>query len=804
MADGRTKGAGAGAGSLGTRGLTSEEVERRRAAGEVNANTDVKTASVGQIVSKHLFTLFNGVVLALAALVALTGSYENITFMPLVVANFLIGVTQELRAKRMVDKLSILTADKVRVVRDGRESEVGVEELVLDDLVILRHGDQIPADSVVVEGSPEVDEGLLTGESRLVQKRPGDRLLSGSYVATGAVRARVSEVGMDGFAAKINAEARAAKEVESEILSSLRLVIRLATYALVPLGVALFLRTYLQGQVGVNGAILSTVAAVLGMVPQGLVLLTSSVFAIATTRLARHEVLVQQSYCVEALARVDMLCLDKTGTITSGRMEVARELGSDLRPCEGAGLGPLEGAAATVCAANRADANQTAVAIDSYLSGKGVEADASVRVVPFSSERKYSGCVTERGRAFVMGAAQFVLGRGYEGYAASLHALDPNERVICVCEVSGFGGSGEILGEPEVLGFVCLRDEMRPTAASTIEYFKRQGVSLKVISGDDPATVSAIAARAGIEGAERSQDASELRTMEDVRRAARTCNVFGRVTPQQKRSLVTALQEQGHTVAMTGDGVNDVLALRRADCSIAMASGSAASRNIAEIVLVDDDFSHLPQVVAEGRRSINNLQRSASLFLVKTVFSALLALVCLFLAPYPFIPIQMTLVSAAVIGFPSFALALEPNHERVKGAFLHNVLRRSLPASATIVLVVAVTLLLRWLGVFGFEETSTLCMALTGLVGLALIVKISQPMDAYRALLAVMVVVIFFGGCVLFPDLFMIARPTVTMGLYLAAMGVGSIVTFNILYDNMGEGEDGVLMRIARKLEDFS
>ena len=646
-------------------GLNAEEVAYRQEAGLTNANTDVRTKSVKQIFAEHTLTLFNAVNLLLAILVATTGAWRNMLFMIVVILNIGIGVFQEIRAKRMVDKLALLAAKPVRVRRDGIEQEIPCESVVLDDVILLSHGDQVPADATCIFGSANVDESLLTGESVAILKNPGDELLSGSFILSGAIEARVLRVGAESFAARINAEAKYVKPITSEILGTLNMVIRWATMALVPLGVGLFLRSYFMDGGTYTSAILSTVAALVGMIPQGLVLLTSTVFAIATTRLAMRGVLVQQSFCVEMLARVDVLCLDKTGTITSGAMEL---IGASTPEA-------LEGAYAVV-AANEADANETARAILNYCEEHNTALQASLRGIPFNSSSKLSGCVTKGGAAYVMGASQFVLGRPLDELASS----DPLDRVLVVARVDDFTEEGVPIGEPRLLGTISLRDEIRASAPETMAYFKDQGVRLIVISGDDPRTVSAIAQQVDVPDAERWVDATTLIDDEGIARAAETTTVFGRVTPQQKRQLVRLLKAQGHTVAMTGDGVNDVLALKEADCSVSMAQGSAAARNVSEIVLTDNDFAHMPEVVAEGRRSINNLQRSASLFLVKTVYAAALALVCIIMPPYPFIPIQMSLISMAVIGLPSFVLALEPNHDRVKGNFLANVLARSLPA----------------------------------------------------------------------------------------------------------------------------
>ena len=758
-------------------GLTDAEVAQRVADGRVNSDTDVKTKSVAQIVSEHALTLFNGVNLAMAVLIFLTGQYRNLLFLCVVVANLVIGVFQEIRAKRMVDELSIMTQQQVRVIRASGERQIAPSELVVDDLMRLAHGDQVPADCVVACGNVYVDESLLTGESVPVAKAVGDELLSGSFVETGSLVARVTRVGKEGYAAKINAEAKYVKAVRSEILDTLRAIIKLGTIVLVPLGLGLFVRSLLMDGGTVESAILTSTSAVLGMIPQGLVLLTSSVLAIATTRLGHRGVLVQQAYCVETLARVDTLCLDKTGTITSGCMEVSR-----IEPARPHGTDEVVRAFSCVARANEADANDTAKALLAAAAARGARTpDSYARVIPFSSARKYSGCVTPEGECYAVGAAAFVLGEGGGKRADAVATFDELDRVMVCCRVAGFAGDGAIEGERELLGCVGIRDQIRLTAPATMGYFREQGVELRVISGDDPRTVSAIARRAGVPDADAYVDASTLRTESELDAAVDRYRVFGRVTPQQKRDLVCALHRRGRTVAMTGDGVNDVLALREADCSVSMASGSAAARNVSEIVLADNDFSHMPEVVAEGRRSINNLQRSASLFLVKTVFTAVLALVCIFMPPYPFIPIQMSLISTAVIGIPSFVLALEPNHERVRGNFLSNVLARSLPASAAIVCALFVELALGRLLDHSFAEISTVCMMLTIVVGLALIYRISRPLTPLRATLLVSMVGLVVLSYTVFGDFFRVVRLPLDVAVFTVVLSVASVALFEAL-----------------------
>lgn len=771
------------------RGLSSEEVAQRLADGLTNAYAGPKTKSVGQIAAEHTFTLFNGVNLVLAGLVALTGSWRNLSYIVVVFANLFIGVFQEVRSKRTIDKLSILAERPVIIRRDGRDVCVSHEEVVLDDLLVLSRGDQIPADAQVVWGEAGVNESLLTGESKPVTKVVGSELMSGSFLDSGTLVARVTRVGADSYASRINAEAKYVKGAKSEIMATLNMIIRWATWLLAPIGILLFLRTLQDGS-AINQAILTTVAALVGMIPQGLVLLTSSVLAISTARLARKSVLIQQFYCIEMLARVDVLCLDKTGTITSGSMDFEQSVGV----C-GHDSSEVELAAAAIVRASAHDANETATAIIRHATETGIGAPAAERAIGFSSARKYSGCVLGDGRALVMGAAQFVFSGGVpDEVAQALAQTGERARTLVVAECDGFDADGNLLGVARPLGILSLSDHIRANAPATIAYFVEQGVTLNVISGDDPRTVAGIAAEAGVPDADKWVDASTLTTPEALKRAAMSYHVFGRVTPQQKRELVQALRHAGHTVAMTGDGVNDVLALREADCSVAMASGSDAARNVAEVVLVDNDFAHMPAVVAEGRRSINNLQRSASLFLVKTVFSAVLALLCALIPPYPFQPVQMSLISTAIIGIPSFVLALEPNHERVRGSFLGNVLARSMPGSIAVILAVGVAsgVLER----FGLSrmEVSTVCVLLTCLVGFSLIVRISLPLNALRSALLVVVVGIIAFGCTVAGRFFEISPLTPTMLVSIAIIGAAALVIFNLLFNRgveLARGDEG-------------
>ena len=822
-------------------GLTAAEVAERMARGDVNADVDVKTRSVGQIVRENVCTLFNAINVILAAFVLLTGSYKNMLFMIVIVCNVVIGIVQEIRSKITTDRLSIVAGSHATVIRDGARTQVALHDIVRDDVVVLGRGDQVPADAVVVSGEADVNESLLTGESNLIKKASGAELMSGSFVNAGTVCARVVHVGHENYAAKISAEAKQHKKVNSEIMNSLNGIIKFVSCVIFPVGALLFARMFFSGEeVALNQAILSTVAALVGMIPEGLILLTSTVLAVAVVRLAKSKVLVQQLYCIETLARVDTLCLDKTGTITTGAMEVAavvpvagagvadagvKRAGADDAPGDGASGGASAGMAAsggggveTVPASPRSagyaaeldvalaslaaaddDPNETAQAVAAYYAARpAVRPLAPMRTVPFSSDKKWSGAAFE-GRAYVMGAGRFVMGDAFDAFEERAGELAATARVLAVARVEGFDADGAIVGAPALLGFVCIHDQIRATAAQTIGYFKDQGVSVNVISGDDPRTVAGIAAQVGVEGAEEYVDATTLETPEQVADALRRYHVFGRVKPEQKKQFVVALQEQGHVVAMTGDGVNDTLALKQADCSVAMAAGSDAARNVAQLVLVDNDFASMPKVVAEGRRSINNLQRSASLFLVKTLLSMSLAVLFVLLPwQYPFQPIQMTLISAFTIGIPSFVLALEPNKERIRGRFLENVIVKSIPGAVCAVLgVLAVNAVGRLALGLDYGQVSTLCVLLTAWVGVMLIIRLSVPFTPIRTALLVVVVGGTVLGATLLHGLFGIEPFTVPMAVLLAVCAVAASALFHWLYGVFGRWHEARLARWA-------
>lgn len=771
-------------------GLSSAEVAQRQAAGEVNVDADVKTRSVADIFRDNICTLFNLINVILAVFVFFTGSYKNMLFMLVIVINVVIGIVQEIRSKVTTDRLAIVAASHVDTARDGAVVELPVNQLVLGDTVRLGRGSQIPADCRIIQGECKVNESLLTGESKLIAKGPGDELMSGSFINSGTVWATVVHVGADNYAAKITSEAKRHKAVNSEIMASLNAIIKYVSIFMFPVGALLFCSNYFFLHTELNSTILSTVSALVGMIPEGLILLTSTVLAVAVIRLSRYKVLVQQLYCIETLARVDVLCLDKTGTITTGAMEAF-----DVQVVQG-DQGPdalerVERAFASIAGADE-DPNETALAIRAYFGPQGKRSQVRPlpveRSIPFSSDAKWSGATLADGSSYVMGAAQFVLAADPAALARiepQLNALAQDARVLLLAQVDGFTAEGAMEGTPRPLGFICIRDQIRSTAAQTVRYFIDQGVQLKVISGDDPHTVSGIAQKVGIPDAERYIDASTLQTDQQIAEACKRYSVFGRVRPEQKKALVLALQAEGHTVAMTGDGVNDVLALKASDCSVAMASGSDAARNVAQLVLVNNDFASMPEVVAEGRRSINNLQRSASLFLVKTLLSITSAFLFIFLPwQYPFVPIQMTLISAFTIGIPSFVLALEPNHDRVRGRFLSNCVVHSIPGALCGVISIIVVNAVGYgaLGL-GYGQVSTLCVLVMAVLGVLLVIRLSIPFTPLRWALLVVVAGGTLLGVTVFGWLFNIAAFTPSMAIMLAAVVAVDVVAFNLLYN---------------------
>ena len=769
-------------------GLTSVEVETHVAAGEVNINADVRTRTIPQIFYSNICTLFNLVNIILAIAIFWTGSYRNLLFMAIIICNIVIGIFQEVRSKLTIDRLSVITSTKAHVIRDGQRSDIALSEIVLGDIVVLDRGDQVPSDCIVVEGKCSANESLLTGESDLVSKAPGDELFSGSFISAGSCVAQVVAVGVDNYATKINNAAKVHRKVRSDIMESLNKIIRFVTVLIVPLGVALVVKEINFGGGTLQTAILHTSAALVGMIPQGLILLTSAVLAVSVVRLAQHQVLVQELYCVETLARVDVVCLDKTGTITTGEMKV-----DEVIPFDGVSYDDALHALVALVSLSK-DENETAKALHNYVSALKERPDApkaiagQTRVVPFSSEHKYSGvCYGSEAGNYAIGAAEFVL-KGSDSLPAAqetISRLAGVRRVLVLARVDDFDDEDAITGSIEPLAFVFIKDVVRATAAQTLGFFKEQGVRINIISGDSVETVANIAATVGVPDADHCVDMSTITTQEELEKAARECRVFGRVSPAQKKQLVEALQKQGHTVAMTGDGVNDVLALHTADCSVAMGSGSDAARSVAQLILLDDDFASMPHVVAEGRRSINNLQRSGSLFLVKTIFSALMSLLFIFIVAYnyPFVTIQLSLIDAFTIGLPSFVLALEPNHELIRGEFLRNVIIKAIPGAICVVLAVVISVIFGYFNGLSQEQFSTLCVILTCVAGVNLVIRLSIPFNPVRVCLLVVILLGLAIGIFFMGPIFMLTPFSFEMVIATIILAVLISILFNWLFN---------------------
>lgn len=718
-------------------GLTAQQVQEHRMHGWTNQPVDPPSKTTKEIIQENVFTYFNLIFLVLAVLLCLVGSFRDLTFLPVIVLNTLIGIIQETRAKKVLDNLTMLNAPHAMVIRDGKKSQINAEDLVIDDIVIFEAGNQVCADAEVCAGEVQVNESLLTGESDEITKRKGDQLMSGSFIVSGQCHARLDKVGADSYISRLTLEAKAMQNTEqSEMIRSLDKLVKWVGVAIIPIGIILFIQAFVFQGEGFRSSVTSMIAAVIGMIPEGLYLLASVALAVSSIRLAQKKVLLHDMKCIETLARVNVLCVDKTGTITENTMEVQDVI--PTKEYEEGELRPLSELLGDFTAAQSSD-NITMEAMKRYF--KIASGKKAVAKTGFSSASKYSS-VTFEEASYVLGAPEFVLKEQYENYEEAISAHASKGARVLVFGTAKEEPDGKPLKEAVTpLAYVLLANPIRQEAKETFTYFAEQGVEVKVISGDNPLTVSEVAKEAGIAGAERYVDASTLHTEEEMRAAVLNNAVFGRVTPNQKRKFVQILKEEGKTVAMTGDGVNDVLALKDADCSIAMASGSDAAAQASQLVLLESDFSCMPEVVLEGRRVVNNIQRSASLFLVKNIFSFLLSLVSfVFMFTYPLEPSQISLISMFTIGVPAFFLALEPNKNIIKGHFLTNVFLKALPAALTDVLAVgALVIFGRTFGVSS-ADISTAATMLLSIVGFMILYTISAPMNVLRSAI--------LGGCI--------------------------------------------------------
>ena len=774
-------------------GLTKEQIEERIQAGQVNVSDSPNTRTYKQIIRENTLTFFNFLNVVLLVLILIVGSYKNSLFMGIIVINTVIGIVQEVRAKKTIDKLAILTASKAVVLRDGKKWSIPTEELVLDDVIYLKSGDQVPADAVILEGSVEVNESLLTGEADNLEKTVKDELFSGSFLTSGSACCQVVHVGKDNYASQITREAKEFKKHNSELRNSLNRILKVISIIILPLGILLFYKQYAIVGDTFRNSVVSTVAGVLGMIPEGLVLLTSVALTLGALYLANRKTLVQELYCIETLARVDTLCLDKTGTITEGSMcveqviplntkeyeeepaqeepaekekeeeKIAEETREKKEPAVQTDDGEEEqdltlsveqieqimGNLMNVLA----DSNATSDALrERFRPSKEFTLD---HAIPFSSDRKYSGASFAEKGTYLMGAAQFLFPDGNEKlmelcqkYAAQGY------RLLLLAHSRQIANGSQLPCELSVCAVLLLTDVIRQEAPETLAFFDSQGVDLKVISGDDPVTVSAIAKKAGLKNAGNYVDATTLTSPQELEKAVNECSVFGRVTPQQKKEMVLALQKHGHTVAMTGDGVNDVLALKEADCSVAMASGSDAAKNIANVVLLDSNFGAMPHIVNQGRKVVNNIRTAASMFLIKTIFSVCLSLLTIFFGEsYPFEPIQMSLISACAVGIPTFLLAQEGNYERLDKTFLRHVFLNAFPAAVTITACVFAVMLVCQDIYKSNEMLNTACFLVTGWNYMAALKTVYSPLTTYRKVVIYGMQVIFFGGALILQNL---------------------------------------------------
>ena len=759
-------------------GLSTAEVEFRKKAGLSNESVDSSTKTVAQIIRSNVVTYYNLIFLIITILLIVVGSFRDLTFLPIIIANMLIGIIQELRSKKILDDLTILNTPKITARRNGSDQEVLADELVQDDVITLSAGGQIPADALVLSGNITVNEALITGEADEIVKKEGDSLFSGSFVISGECMAKLEKVGKDSYISGLMLQATQTKEGEqSEMIRALNRLVQTVGVIILPIGAILFLQQYFFSGATMKDSVTGMVAAILGMIPEGLYLLASVAMVVSVMRLGKQKVLIHDMKCIETLARVNVLCVDKTGTITVPEMEVAQfilakdqSLAAKEKEQEADQQSEYRNQTAeeekhkvaktiSDCVRALPCDNATMEALQQYFT-EPMENSAE-KIVPFSSATKYSGVVLT-GKAYVVGAPEFVLRQDYAAVQGTIEVfLEKGYRVLVFAEYEGDLDGKELTENADPIAFILLNNAIREGAMDTFRYFSKRGVEVKVISGDNPITVSEIAKKAGIRHAEKPVDAATLKTVDAVRKAAKKYTVFGRVTPEQKRLLVQALKEQGKTVAMTGDGVNDILALKDADCSIAMASGSEAASHVAQLVLLDNDFNKMPAVVMEGRRVVNNIGRTASLYLVKNIFSMLLAVFSmLFLIDYPLEPSQVSLISVFTIGIPSFFLALEQNRNQIHGHFLTNVLIQALPAGITDFIVVSGLVI--FCREFGVEKecVSTSCTILIAVVGFMILYHIAKPMTTPHAILIAAMVIGWLFCMLFFSELFAITTIT--------------------------------------------
>ena len=743
---------------MSLKGLTSFEVEERIRQGKINKNIDETDRPVWEIVKRNTFTFFNLIFAVIAILISLVQAWNQLIFLPIIVINTIVGIYQEIKAKRYLDQMTLLHAPQSTVIRNGQQEKIASDDLVEEDIIILKTGNQIVADARIVEGSIFVNESLLTGEADEIEKNDDDKLLSGSFVVSGEAKVILEKVGKDSYISKLTEQAKLVDHGEdSEMLRALNKLLKWVSFIILPIAVILFTQNYFVNHNTLQTSVVAMVAAVIGMIPEGLYLLTTIALTLSSVKLARNQVLLHNMKSIESLARVDVLCVDKTGTITEPRMSVEQVF---VSPSSNISEAKFMSLLSDYISANTDD-NDTMKAIREFMLAKGDlqnQMTGVKKIIPFSSKVKYSAVCFEN-ESYLLGAPEIVLGKTYEKVSSEInHLLEEGFRVLVLA-----GTKEKIYDQLNLgayaLGYVVLANPIRENAKSTFNYFAEQGVNIKVISGDNPQTVSAVAKRAGITGAERFIDANLLKTKEDLDQAVESYTVFGRVTPDQKRRLVQALKRKDHTVAMTGDGVNDILAMKSADCSIAMASGSDAATQVAQVVLLDSDFGHMTQVVTEGRRVVNNVQRSAILFLVKNLFSIILAIIsAIFVFTYPLQASQLSLISLFTIGIPGFLLSLEENDKRIEKDFIKNVILKALPASLTEITAVLGVVIAGAAFKLTASEISTSAVILLAVVGFMILTKISAPLNRFKMGIIIFNIVGIIISGFMFNSLFSISK----------------------------------------------
>ena len=745
-------------------GLTDEQVKIRQEEKLVNYDTDIKTISIKKIIYKNVFTLFNLLNFAIALCIFLVHSYKNLLFMGIVFCNTVISIIQEVHAKKTIDKLNVIATKKILVLREGEERLISIHDLVLDDIVKYKLGNQVVADSIILKDSLEVDESFITGEANHILKKEGDMLLSGSFIVSGSCVAKVEHVAKDNYTARISSEAKYIKRVNSVIVNTLNKIIKIISFVIIPLGVILFLHQYTEA--GLDKAVVNSAAAIISMIPEGLVLLTSSVFFISAMRLAKKNVLVQDLYCTESLARVDTICLDKTGTLTKGTLELVKTISLDKKF-------DLSLILSSIANTLKGD-NKT---MDAIYDCHNKKTDyIAVKKVPFSSSRKYSGVTFKDYGTFILGAKEMLCPDIDSEYFDKYK----NYRVLTIMHSKNNFNGYDLPSDMHLIGLLVFQDEIRMNAKETLAYLKQEKVDIKIITGDSILSTSSILKRLDIEF--KAIDMSKVKNTDNLKEIVSAYNVFCRVLPEQKKEIIIALKSNGKNVAFIGDGVNDVLALKESDSSITIAKGSEAARNVAQVVLMDSDFKSVPAIVKEGRRTINNIERSGCLFLTKTTYSTLLAITFLFISmSYPFQPIQLSLTSAITIGIPSFILALEPNNKKIIGNFFINVIKKSIPSAITIVLDVLIVMIFSSLFKFTTDQTSTMAVMLVAFTGFILLFKLCYPFTKLRLTLFIFLIVAFITCVLGLHSLFDLVLLKPFMFMFLGSLCILDIAIFTEL-----------------------